>query len=315
MKLPAKITASLLSAALIGGGLWLYTPDKSRTALEAAYLRAPTDYLRVAGMRLHVRDTGPRDAEVVILLHGFGASLQTWEPWAAALSADHRVIRFDLPGFGLTGPDPTGDYSDDRGMQVLLALMDQLGVRRASLVGNSLGGKIAWNFALRHPDRVDRLVLVSPDGFASPGFEYGKQPSLPLLVRLLPYVLPTPFLRMSLAPAYGDPRALSDATVTRYRDLMLAPGVRRAMLARMRQVMLADPRPLLRRIQTPTLLLWGERDAMIPFTNAADYTAAMPHATLAALPGLGHVPFEEAPMVALAPVRSFLASGQPSVKP
>jgi len=308
MKLAAMIVLALLLATLIGGGVWLYTPDKPRAALEARYLNAPTDYQLVAGIRLHVRDSGPRNAPVVILLHGFGASLQTWEPWAERLSTDHRVIRFDLPGFGLTGPDPTGDYSDGRSLHVLAALMDRLGVERASLIGNSLGGRIAWKFAAQNPDRVDKLVLISPDGFASPGFEYGKKPTLPLMMRVLPYTLPRALLRMSLAPAYGDPKALTDATVTRYRDLMLAPGVRRAILARTEQVMLEDPVPSLRRIQAPTLLLWGEKDAMIPVTNAADYVRAMPHATLVSFPGLGHVPFEEAPALSLEPVRPFLAS-------
>jgi len=308
MRLVAIIVLALLMVALIGGGVWLYTPDKPCAALETKYLGVPADYLQVAGIRLHVRDSGPRDAPALILLHGFGSSLQTWQPWAESLSADHRVIRFDLPGFGLTGPDPTGDYSDQRSMQVLAALMDQLGVARASLIGNSLGGRIAWKFAAETPARVDRLVLISPDGFASPGFEYGKRPDVPFMLRLLPYVLPRPLLRMSLAPAYGDPKRLIDGTVTRYRDLMLAPGVRGAMVARMGQVMLDDPVPLLRRIQAPTLLLWGEKDAMIPFTNAADYLRAIPHATLVALPGLGHVPFEEAPAVSVEPVRRFLAS-------
>jgi pimeloyl-ACP methyl ester carboxylesterase len=113
----------------------------------------------------------------VILLHGFGASLDTWEPWAGRLSEQFRVIRLDLPGFGLTGADPTGDYSDARAMKLLAGLMDQLGIQRASLIGNSLGGRIAWNFAAMHPDRVRSLVLISPDGFASPGFEYGRAPT------------------------------------------------------------------------------------------------------------------------------------------
>ncbi len=295
-------------AALAGAGIWLYTPDQPRAVLEAKYLVAPTDYRQVAGIRLHVRDTGPRDAAVVILLHGFGSSLQTWEPWAETLSMQYRVIRFDLPGFGLTGADPTGDYSTRRSMIVLAALMDQLGVPRASLIGNSLGGFIAWKFAVGHPDRVDRLVLISPDGFASPGFEYGKKPSIPITVRLLPYVLPTRLLRMSLAPAYGNPAKLTDATVARYRDLMLAPGVRDAIIARMGQVMLEQPAPMLRRIQAPTLLLWGEKDAMIPISNAADYARDIPRATLVTLPGLGHVPFEEAPAASLEPVQRFLAS-------
>lgn len=297
---------AIVACALLAA--WLWTPDRDRPLLEGRYLAAPGDMVQLAGWRLHVRDSGPRDAPAVLLIHGFGASLHTWEPWAELLASTHRVIRFDLPGFGLTGPDPTGDYSDGRSVEVLAALMDQLGVGRASVVGNSLGGKIAWNFAVRHPDRVDRLVLISPDGFASPGFEYGRKVSVPPVMRLLPYVLPKPLLRMSLAPAYANPATLTDATVTRYRDLMLAPGVRRAILARTEQVMLQDPVPLLRRIEAPTLLLWGEKDAMIPFSNAADYLRTIPHATLVALPGLGHVPFEEAPLPSFEPVRAFLAA-------
>jgi pimeloyl-ACP methyl ester carboxylesterase len=307
MKLAALIILAVLSIVLICAFVWLYSPDKSRLELEAKYLHSPSDYRLVSGISLHVRDTGPRNAPVVILLHGFGASLHTWDPWVERLSG-YRVIRIDLPGFGLTGPDPTGDYSVRRGLQILSALMDNLGVAHATLIGNSLGGKLAWNFVVQMPTRVTKLVLISPDGFASPGFEYGKKPAVPILLRLLPYVLPKALLRTSLAPAYGDPDKLTDETVTRYRDLMLAPGVRKAIISRMEQVMLEDPAPLLRRIRAPTLLLWGQNDAMIPLSNAADYLRYIPQAKLVALPGLGHVPFEEAPAVSLEPVLRFLAS-------
>ncbi len=302
------ILSLLAAAAVVGLALWLYAPDKSRPALEARYLDPADTYRLVDGIRLRVRDTGPRGAPAVILLHGFGASLETWEPWARRLSTQWRVIRFDLPGFGLTGPDPTGDYSDARAVALLAGLMDQMGVVRADLIGNSLGGRIVWTFAAAHPERVERLVLVSPDGFASPGFEYGKAPSVPPMMRLLPYVMPRGLLRMNLAVAYGRPKTLDDATLTRYRDLMLAPGVRRAILARTAQVKLVDPAPILARIETPTLLLWGEKDGMIPIANAADYLHDLPHATLVRLPGLGHVPFEEAPDVSLAPVERFLTA-------
>ncbi len=303
------IVVGLLVAAVIGGA-WLYTPDRSRAALEAVYLQSPGDYLEVAGLRLHVRDSGPEDGPAVVMLHGFGSSLHTWEPWAQALGDQYRVIRLDLPGFGLTGADPTGDYSDARGVAVLEALLDRLGVGRASLIGNSLGGRLAWRFALQHPERVDRLVLISPDGFASPGFAYGKPAEVPAMVRLMRYALPKAMVRSSLAPAYGDPAAMTDALATRYYELMLAPGVREAMIARLEQVRLEDPAPLLPRIRAPTLLLWGERDAMIPLANAKDYLRLLPDARLQVLPGLGHVPQEEAPAVALAPVRAFLNSGQ-----
>jgi pimeloyl-ACP methyl ester carboxylesterase len=299
-----RVLGLLLLVGLIGAGAWLYAPDRSRAALERRY---GGDFLEVAGIRLRLRDSGPRNAPAVILLHGFGASLDTWDAWATALARQYRVVRYDLPGFGLTGPDPTGDYSDARGIAVLAALMDRLGIPRASLIGNSLGGKLAWQFAAAHPGRVDKLVLISPDGFASPGFDYGRKPEVPWMMRLLPYVLPAPMLRMSLAPAYGDPAHLAPATLDRYADMMRAPGVRAAMLARMGQVMLHDPAPVLRTIAAPTLLLWGEKDGMIPFSNSADYLRDMPHATLAALPGLGHVPFEEAPAESLAPVLAFLA--------
>jgi pimeloyl-ACP methyl ester carboxylesterase len=307
MKLAAALVLLILLVMALAGAWWLYTPDKSRSVLEAKYLNAPGDYVDVAGLRLHVRDSGAREAPAVILLHGFGASLHTWEPLALALSGEYRVIRFDLPGFGLTGVDPSGDYTDARSVLVLGALMDRLGLPRASLIGNSTGGKIAWNFAALHPDRVDKLVLISPDGFASPGFEYGKKPHVPAIVKLMRYALPAFMVRQSLAPAYGDPAALTDELVTRYRDLMLAPGVRGAMIARMEQVMLADPVPTLRRIRAPTLLLWGEKDAMIPVTNAADYLKALPDARLVTFPKLGHVPQEEAPDQVSAEVRKFLA--------
>jgi pimeloyl-ACP methyl ester carboxylesterase len=305
------IVATLLALALAGLGVWLYTPDESRAALEAKYVETGDAFRLVEGVRLRVRDTGPRDAPAVILLHGFGSSLETWEPWARRLSARYRVVRFDLPGFGLTGPDPTGDYTDQRSMAILSALMDQLGLRRVSLIGNSLGGRIAWNFAARRPERVERLILVSPDGFASPGFEYGKTPQTPALMRLLPYTLPASMFRANLAAAYGRPAALSDAVLARYRDMMLAPGVRPAILARMAQVRLEDPAPRLAAITAPTLLLWGEKDGMIPIANAADYLRDLPRATLTRLPGLGHVPFEEDPDTSVIPVERFLTGEAP----
>jgi pimeloyl-ACP methyl ester carboxylesterase len=296
----------LAALGLIGGGAWLYAPDKPRTALEAEYAGPPSEFLSVAGLRMHVRDTGPKTAPAVILLHGLGSSLHTWDPWAEALSKTRRVIRYDLPGFGLTGADPTGDYTDARGIVVLAALMDTLGVRRASLIGNSMGGKLAWMFAAEHPDRVNKLVLISPDGYASPGFEYGKKPEVPFAAKLLPYTLPTFMLRMNLVPAYGDKSRLTDAVVRRYRDMMLAPGVRQALLDRTAQVLLEPPEPMLRRITAPTLLVWGEKDALIPFSNARDYMAVVRDCRLVSFPELGHLPMEEDPVRSLPPVAAFL---------
>jgi pimeloyl-ACP methyl ester carboxylesterase len=285
---------------------WLWTPDKTRGVLESRYLAAPGDMVQVGAWRLHVRESGPKDAPAVLMLHGFGASLHTWDDWAKSLSANHRVIRLDLPGHGLSEPDPAGDYTDARSLQLVLALMDQLGVARASIVGHSIGGRIAWTFAARHPQRTDKLVLVAPDGFASPGFEYGKAAEVPAVLGLMRYVMPKSVLRMNLAPAYANPAVLTDEITTRYHDLMLAPGGRNAMLMRLQQTVLTDPLPLLSSIAAPTLLVWGEADAMIPVANAQDYLRAVKGSRLVTFPATGHLPQEEAAQASLKAVAEFL---------
>ena len=304
------LTLILLSAstAVVAAVLWLWTPDKRRAVLERDYLRRPADMLEVGGTTLHLRDEGPPTAPPVILLHGFGASLHSWKPWVRALSRDHRVISLDLPGCGLSPPDPKGDYGDARAVRLLLALLEQKGIARASFIGHSIGGRIAWRLAAEHPERVDKLVLIAPDGFASPGFDYGVAPKVPAIMSLMRHILPKPLLRANLVQSYGDPAALTRANLDRYHDLMLAPGSRRALLDRMAQTVLTDPQPALERIAAPVLLLWGEKDALIPFDNAQDYLRHLPDARLVSFPELGHVPQEEAPEETLPPVAAVLST-------
>ena len=295
--------------------LLLWTPDRDPAWLAARHLDAPGDLIDVpvagAKLRLHVRDDGPREAPALLLLHGFGASLHTWEPWAASLADDFRVVRLDLPGSGLSPPDPTADYTDARSLALIEATLDHLGIARATLVGNSMGGRLAWAFAAARPTRVDKLVLLAPDGFASAGFEYDQAPEVPAWLHAMRVSLPRFLLRMSLAPAYVNPAVLTDEVLARYHDLLRAPGARLAMLQRLEQAVLTDPVPRLKTITAPTLLLWGEQDAMIPVDNADDYLAAIPGSTLVRLPGLGHLPHEEAPERSLVPVREFLQRTQP----
>ncbi len=305
MRILLLILAGLLAVLLVAA-FWLYAPDRPRAALEARYAAAPSSFIEIDGVRLHLRDTGPREAPALILLHGFGSSLHTWDEVAALLQDRLRVIRLDLPGFGLTGADPSGDYSDARAITLISALMDRLGVARAHLLGSSMGGRIAWRFAAEQPARVMKLVLMAPDGFAAPGRDYGAAPSVPLLMRVLPYTLPERLLRASLEPAYGDPAALTQDRFERYRDMMLAPGVRQAIVDRMEGHVLPPPQPILATIQAPVLLLWGERDGMVPASHAADYQRVLQDSRLVVLPGLGHVPMEEAPEAVAAALRDFL---------
>jgi pimeloyl-ACP methyl ester carboxylesterase len=301
-----SLTPVMVLTALTLLSLWLWTPDVPRATLEARYLDSPADLRSVGPWQLHVRQSGPPDAPAVVLLHGFGSSLQTWNVWAKGLATTHRVVRIDLPGSGLSPPDPAHDYRDERSLDMLIALMDSLGLQRTSLVCHSMGGRIAWTFAAKFPERVDKLVLVAPDGFASFGFEYGKPMEVPATLGLMRHVLPKPLLRMNLQSAYARPEALSDAVTTRYHDLILAPGARQAMLDRLRQTVLQEPLPLLRQIKAPTLLVWGEADAMIPLSNAQDYLQALQSSRLVSWPQVGHLPQEESAELSLKAVDDFL---------
>ncbi|MFN7641082.1 MAG: alpha/beta fold hydrolase, partial [bacterium] len=203
-------------------------------------------------------------------------------------------------------PDPATDYRDARAIDMILALMDHLGVERVTVVGHSMGGRIAWTFAAQHPQRVHKLVLVAPDGYASPRFGYGKQVEAPAMLGVMRHVLPRPLLHANLEKAYAQADALNESTVSRYHDLIRAPGARQAMLDRLRQTVLIPPEPALRQIRAPTLLLWGESDAMIPLANAHDFLQAIPGSRLATLPAVGHLPQEEAPGASLRLVLAFL---------
>jgi pimeloyl-ACP methyl ester carboxylesterase len=297
-------------AALATLTFCLWTPDLPREQLESKYLASATDMIDVGTWRLHVRDSGypatRSHAPAVIMLHGFGSSLHTWDAWTRELSPDFRVIRVDLPGSGLSLPDPAHDYSDSRSLELLLALMGQLNIDRASVIGHSMGGRIAWTFAALHPQRVQKLVLIAPDGFASPGFDYGKPVEVPGTLSVMRYVLPKTLLRMNLQADYAQPDALGDALVDRYYDLIRAPGARLAMLERMQQTMLVEPLPLLRQIRAPTLLLWGQADGMIPVDNAKDFLQAIPGSRLVTLPNVGHLPQEEAAQASLQTLQAFL---------
>jgi pimeloyl-ACP methyl ester carboxylesterase len=302
-----KIIALALISLILLAALYLWTPDKSKAELEKTYGSPKNAYVSALGVNLHYQDTGPsKNAIPIVFLHGFGASLQTWETWAQALSEDYRVISVDLPGFGLTGEDPSGIYTDQRSVEVLEAFLKELKIAKVVLVGNSMGGKFAWQFAARYPNQVAKLVLISPDGYASPGIEYGKKPDVPAIADLYRYFFSKTFLAMNLEPAYANPKTLSDALVNRYYDLMLAPGVRGAILARMQQTVLQDPVPSLASIQVPTLLIWGEKDAFIPISNSNDYLKVMPNVKRVSLPNIGHLPQEEQPSIGLAALKEFL---------
>lgn len=310
MRLFGKILLAvlLLAVASVGGFVWwAWTPDLPRTVAEAKFARGSGDFVEASGLRFHVRQEGPEGAPVIVMIHGNASMLQSWDGWAADLSKDHRIIRYDLAGHGLTGPDPTGSYSPERDAVQLKDLLDALKVERTTIIGNSLGGQIAWHFAAANPDRVEKLVLVSPGGFPLPGIGFGQKVELPAAMKLMPYSLKRDAVRAMIGPLYGDPARFSEQMLDNYYNSWLSPGVRPARLLRASAYMIQDPTETLRTIQAPTLLVWGEKDWLVPFaTTPAKFQAALANSTLVSFPGLGHMPQEEDPATTVAKVRDFL---------
>ncbi len=306
MKKLFKLMLYLLIAGIVACVYLIWTPDKDPALLIEKYAQSPSAFTTIAGTKLHYRDSGPKTAPALVFLHGFGSSLHTWETWSTVLDKDFRVIRLDLPGFGLSGENAERDFSDAHDLAVIMGLLDTLQVHKASFIGNSLGGKLAWQIASAYPERVDKLVLISPDGYASEGFEYNKQPDPSFMLSAMVWTLPKPVLKMSLLPAYADPNSLTSSMLDRYHDLMCAPGVRKSIATRVHQTILKDPQPMLNNIRADTLLIWGERDAMIPVANADDYIHAIATSRLVILPNIGHLPQEEQPQLGLLALQKFL---------
>lgn len=273
--------------------------------LKALYTNEQSKFLEMDGMQVHYRieGTGPN----LVLLHGMAASLHTWEGWANELKNDFRVISLDLPAFGLTGPNQSGDYSVKYYVDFLRLFLDKLGIHEFHLAGNSLGGLIAWNYTLAYPHQVKKLVLVDAAGYSKNQevpFVF-KMARTPVLNNLMTYLSPKYITRMSLEDVYGNDELVTDELVDRYHHMLLREGNRKAFLQRTASGFEYQPERV-KEIETPTLILWGEVDKWIPLEHASIFKSELQNAELIVYPGVGHVPMEEIPAQTATDVRAFL---------
>lgn len=291
-----------------------WAPARPMDELKARWAPPPSTFLAIDGMQVHLRDEGPRDDPTpILLLHGTSDSLHTWDGWVPPLvQSGRRVIRVDLPGFGLTGPFPGGDHGIAAYPRFLSHLLDALGVRQVAVAGNSFGGQVALELALAEPGRVERLVLV--DALAYPrsanrvpiGFVVA---SVPGLNRVMDYVLPRSLVEGSVRSVYGDPSRVTPALVDRYYELALREGNRAALRNRFGDLPDEAYAQRVKRLRLPVLLLWGEKDQLIPTAAADRFLADIPGSRLVTFPDLGHVPHQEDPLATVAPVLAFLREG------
>lgn len=279
-------------------------PDLPGGCLERRYADETSAFVDADGARIHYRDEGPRDAPTLLAVHGMYSSLHTWDDWVETLTDRVRVVRFDLPGFGLTGPNDQRTYDMPYYVDLLASLADVLELGRVSVAGNSLGGGIAWRFAARYPDRVDRLLLLDSVGrqVLPEGAELLATPGIDVIPR---YLTPRSAFRGILADAYGDPSKLTPARVRRYHDLLCRSGNRRAVLRLLRAAEPGELDPAA--VSCPTLIQWGSRDTWLPPSLGRSLAADIPDADFRLYDGVGHIPMEEAPAATVSDAAAFLA--------
>lgn len=291
-------------------------PDIPVEQLRAKYGSPASQYVEVApGTVIHIRDEGPKTAFPLVLLHGSNASLNTWEPWVARLKPKYRVISLDFPAHGLSGPVPSRDYSSAAYVGITEKIVDRLGLTRFAIAGNSMGGGVAWHYAAAHPDKIAALILIDSVGQPEPGkstppigFRIAR---IPVLRDLLASVLPRSMIEQSLHQTVSVQSIVTPAMVDRYWELLRYPGNRAATMDRFAGYHREDDTALLKTIPAQTLILWGRDDRLIPVESADWFSRQLPGARVTILDNVGHIPMEEAPDRALAPVLELLGQVAP----
>lgn len=298
---------------IIGYAALNYQADMPVAELVAKYTNTESEFVEVDNMIVHYRDEGdPNDSIPLLLLHGTSSSLLTWDKWTEMLKPYHRIIRIDLPGFALTGPNLQQDYSMQYYCEFLSVFLRNLGIKQCYVAGNSLGGSIAWNFAVASPETVKKLILIDAGGYSVKGKRSGgalgfQLARMPIIKNLVRYVTPRSIVAKSLQDAYGDDSKVTDKLVDIYFDMTLREGNRVALIARMSQMWTNDATKI-KQIQTPTLILWGDLDQLIPVEHAELFHQDIKGSQVIIYPKVGHVPMEEIPEQTAVDAKRFLGS-------
>ena len=303
-----RILKLFLLLLVLSISLYLYSPDISVSELKKTYANQYSQFIEIDGMNVHYRDEG--EGQTIVLLHGTGASLHTWDEWTNELKKTFRVIRLDLPAYGLTGPHPEKKYSLSDYSSFLNSFVESLDIDNFILSGNSLGGAIAWYYASEYPNKVELLSLLDPGGL------YNKEKQSPLVFRLarapginkiLRYVTPRFFIKNTLKEVYFDKTKLTDKKIDTYRDLILRENNRESFINRSNSEPV-DYTSRLKLINCPTQIIWGNEDEWIPVENAKFFSKSIQNTRVDIMQETGHLPMEERPYESLELLLNFINS-------
>ena len=316
-----KIAAMLLGVTIVVLAIaWLELrgPDIPYETLEAKYTDSASHFVDLpGGLHVHYRDEGDPNRPLLVLLHGFGDSFTSWDGWVPELKGRFRLIRLDFPGHGLTRAPEGFVLRDNAGLADFVDVFAAtLALPKFAVAGNSMGGGVAWQLAVRHPERINALILVDAAGFPNE-----KPPAkIPLAFKILRYPIGRiilrnidnrPLIEQGLKTDVYDQAVITPAFVDRWAEFQRAPG-HRAILMSINLGAQARATPaLLGTIKVATLILHGENDLLIEPASAHKFAAAIPGAKLVLYPQVGHLPQIEIPARSAADVAEFLQTPQP----
>ncbi|WBX72441.1 alpha/beta fold hydrolase [Tenacibaculum retecalamus] len=310
MKKIVKVTLLIIALVFTSIVVFYGYQDIPVEKLKEKYANKASSFVAINGMDVHYRDEGVKlDSIPIVLIHGTGASLHTFDAWTDELKKTKRVIRMDLPAYGLTGPFPDRNYSMDNYVKFIHDFLSSLKIKECILGGNSLGGQIAWNFTVNEPKMVEKLILIDAAGYPMKSKSVPmafKVAQTPLLNKLLLYVTPRFMVRASVENVYHDKSKVTDLMVERYFELTLREGNRQAFVDRFSMKSPANSSAKIKTIKQPTLILWGAEDFLIPLKNAYQFQKDLPNNSLVILKEVGHTPMEESPTESLKSVLKFI---------
>ena len=287
--------------------------DISVEDLKNEFTNEHSQFIEIDEVNVHYRDEG--EGFPIVLIHGTAASLHTWDAWTDVLIKTNRVIRMDLPAFGITGPNKNADYSIEAYTTFLHSFLEKLKLEKFHLAGNSLGGNIAWNYTADYPSKVEKLILVDASGLPTNKSQPAifKMAKTPILNSLFLYITPRFLIKKNIEEVYEDDSKITDELINRYHKMALRVGNRKAFIDRAKTDFKLDAQvnlEKLKSIQTPTLLIWGAKDLWIPIANGIRMNEILVNSKLEVLENSVHVPMEENPRESLKLMNDFLFTSE-----
>ncbi|CAG5085161.1 alpha/beta fold hydrolase [Parvicella tangerina] len=257
------------------------------------YANKHSDFIEVQGVNIHFRDEG--EGEPLVLVHGTFASLHCFDGWTEMLSSHFRVIRMDLPGFGLTGPKPDNKYSIELFADFLNEFLEKIGVESCFIAGNSLGGWLSWEFALKYPEKVKKMILIDAAGYINDNtyplpFVIAQTPVLRNVFNYVPKAVVRRFVRQ----VFYDQTKVTDELVDRYFDLFHREGNKEAFVRIANSYFVQNTHNLIN-LTIPVLVMWGDHDNWLSVKHADKFKRDLLNCTTIIYEHVGHVPMEEIP--------------------